>query len=87
MVNTYVSAEELGDIEIQRELYKYTGDKKMAQVAIASVQEEMKRMLEGDMGKDMDDILSGRKTIKMPKTSFIKRFFKRLITCFKKNEA
>lgn len=51
--------------ELNREVRNLENDKKMSILAIKNEQEKMARMLRGSMGKDIDDVLSGKVKVKL----------------------
>ena len=52
-------------VELNREVRNLENDKKMSILAIKNEQEKMARMLRGSMGKDIDDVLSGKVKVKL----------------------
>lgn len=52
-------------VELNREVKNLENDKKMSILAIKNEQEKMARMLRGSMGKDIDDVLSGKVKVKL----------------------
>lgn len=76
----------MNDIGLSRELKGYEGDKKMAKMAISVTQNQMKEQLLGDMGKDMKDVLDGKRFVtvsKYKKKKFqILSWFRRLLRKF-----
>lgn len=51
--------------ELSREVKNLENDKRMSILAIKNEQEKMARMLRGSMGKDIDDVLSGKVKVKL----------------------
>ena len=51
--------------ELNREVRNLENDKKMSILVIKNEQEKMARMLRGSMGKDIDDVLSGKVKVKL----------------------
>lgn len=51
--------------QIERELKMLENDKKSGSAALKSEQYRMSRLLLGEMGKDMDEVLSGRKKVRV----------------------
>lgn len=49
--------------EYQREVVHLRNDKKMTERALMSQRNEWNRLLNGSLGKDMEDVLSGRKKV------------------------
>ena len=76
----------MSDIELIRELRGLEGDKALIKHAVSSKQEEMKNLLNNGMGDDIKAVLSGEKTIKIPKMEKkkfkVKLFFKKLFRKF-----
>lgn len=76
----------MNDIGLSRELKGYEGDKKMTKMAISVTQNQMKEQLLGDMGKDMKDVLDGKRFVtvsKYKKKKFqILSWFRRLLRKF-----
>lgn len=58
----------------------------MGEIEIKSTQSNISRKLHGAMGKDMIDILDGRKKIEIPKSSKFKRFISRILMKINGNE-
>ena len=73
----------MNDIGLSRELKGYEGDKKMTKMAISVTQNQMKEQLLGDMGKDIKDVLDGKRFVtvsKYKKKKFqILSWFRRLL--------
>jgi hypothetical protein len=57
----------MNDIGLSRELKGYEGDKKMTKMAISVTQNQMKEQLLGDMGKDIKDVLDGKRFVTVSK--------------------
>lgn len=76
----------MNDIGLSRELKGYEGDKKMTKMAISVTQNQMKEQLLGDMGKDIKDVLDGKRFVtvsKYKKKKFqILSWFRRLLRKF-----
>lgn len=51
--------------ELSRELRGYESDRKMTERAVSSVQNKWKELLNGEMGKDIKDVMSGKKKVKL----------------------
>lgn len=66
-------------IEYQKELTSLESEKRMGEVAIKGKQSMMAEMLKGSMGKDMDDVLSGRKSVTMPRKERTKHWLRWLL--------
>ena len=52
-------------LEYQREVVHLRNDKKMTERALMSQRNEWNRLLNGSLGKDMEDVLSGKKKVKL----------------------
>ena len=63
-------------VEYQKELTSLESEKRMGEVAIKGKQSMMAEMLKGSMGKDMDDVLSGRKSVTMPRKERAKHWLR-----------
>lgn len=74
------------DFELAREIRGLSGDLNMTKMAIENVQREMKEMLDGEMGKDMKDVLEGKKSVTVStvqKHKFkLRNWFKKLFLRF-----
>ena len=66
------------DYEVERELRGLKADKLMTQRAISSEQDRWARMLKGSLGKDMDDVLSGKKVVKLTNREIFRYKWRRL---------
>lgn len=53
--------------EIDRELTSLKSEKRMSEMAIRGYQNEIANKLNGSMGDDMMDVLSGKKYVKLTK--------------------
>jgi len=51
--------------ELRMELTSLASEHRMGQAAIKSHQNMLSEMLNGSMGKDIDDVLSGKKQVKL----------------------
>lgn len=56
----------LEDIGVNRELRELENERKLHKIVLKSEQEKIAKMLKGEMGKDMKDVINGRKRVKMP---------------------
>lgn len=78
------------DVEYQREAIHLRNDKKMTERALISQRNEWNRLLHGSLGKDMEDVLSGRKKVRLSFKERIKdriRIFKnKFRKLFSKND-
>ena len=71
------------DIELKREIQGLRGDIEMTKLAVESMQRDMERMLKGEMGEDIDAVLSGERVVKATRSekakfrisSWLRRFF------------
>lgn len=55
----------MGDLDLVREARGLKNDKIMTNRLLDEEQQTMKNSLMGDLGKDMDDVLSGRVKVKL----------------------
>lgn len=55
----------MANSELNRELTSLISEKKMGAAAIKSQQNAISLMLNGYMGKDINDVLSGKKVVKL----------------------
>lgn len=69
----------MNDSSIEKELRSLDGEKKVGAMAIASNQRKIAEDLNGTMGKDMLDILSGKKTIELKKKVVFKNKINKFI--------
>lgn len=53
--------------EIDRELTSLKSEKRMSEMAIKGYQNELAEKLNGSMGADMTDVLSGKKFVRLTK--------------------
>jgi hypothetical protein len=53
--------------ELETEVKGLQNDRRMTDVAVKSVKEEMKQSLLGEMGEDMMDVLNGKKKVTLSK--------------------
>lgn len=53
------------DREYERELTTLESEKRMDALALKGIQYNIAEQLKGSMGKDMNDVLSGKKSIKL----------------------
>lgn len=51
--------------EYERELTTYKSEKRMDSLALKGLQWNIAEQLNGSMGKDMNDVLSGKKKVKL----------------------
>lgn len=56
----------LDNIGVNRELRELENERKLHRIVLKSEQEKIAKMLKGDMGKDMKDVISGKKRVRMP---------------------
>jgi putative sterol carrier protein len=68
------------DKEINQELISLESERRMGEVAIKAHQNTLSAMLNGSMGQDINDVLSGKKKVKLTFTQKVKykiyNFFK-----------
>ena len=78
------------DYELNRELRGWKNDKLMTERAVESEKNRWAEMLNGELGKDIKDVTSGNKKVKLTFNevlSYKLRFYKNKIKkMFKKNE-
>ena len=55
----------MNDIELNRELRELRNERRLNEQILRNHQENMKRMLRGDLGKDMQNVLSGKTKVKL----------------------
>jgi hypothetical protein len=53
------------DRELEKELKSLIGERKICETEMKTHQTQISQMLNGYMGQDMKDVLSGKKTIKL----------------------
>ena len=70
------------DIEYLKELRALKGEKTIGEMALNGKQTELAERLRGEMGQDINDVLSGKKKVKLSwkdklktKLAFLKRLF------------
>lgn len=68
--------------ELSREYASLESERRMQQAAIKGYQHRMSEQLNGSLGKDMIDILSGEKKIQLTKRFKFKNFWRRLLCIF-----
>ena len=78
------------DYELNRELRGWKNDKLMTERAVESEKNRWAEMLNGELGKDIKDVTSGNKKVKLTFNEVLNyklRFYKNKIKkMFKKNE-
>ena len=65
--------------EVNMELQTLESERKMSQMALKGYQWSIAQDLKGSMGKDMKDVLEGRKKVKFSRWRRIKNGFNRLL--------
>lgn len=74
------------DIQLQREINALSGDLAVTKLAVNNMQIEMEELLKGEMGRDIRDVLDGKKIIKLgffEKIKFkIRNLFRRIFKLF-----
>lgn len=50
---------------LSKEIRGYESDKKMTERAVSAAQNKWKELLNGEMGKDIKDVMSGKKKVKL----------------------
>lgn len=68
-----------GSYELNKELRGLKNDQKMSERNIAHQQENIANKLKGEMGKDMMDVITGKKKITISKLDRFKFSIKRII--------
>lgn len=71
-----------GDYELNRELKGWKNDKLMTERAVEFERNRWAEMLRGNLGKDIDDVLSGKKKVRLTFNEVINyklRFYKNKI--------
>jgi hypothetical protein len=68
--------------EIDRELTSLKSEKRMSEMAIRGYQSEIANKLNGSMGDDMMDVLSGKKYVKLTKWQKLKYKIDNLLDLF-----
>ena len=66
------------DSGLERELNTLYSERRMDDVIFKANQSRISESLNGQMGKDMLDVLNGKKRVELSKTEKIKNFFRRL---------
>ena len=70
------------DSLLDREITTLQSERKMGETEIKSKQSQMAMMLHGSMGKDMLDVLEGRKKVKVARCIRLKYGFKNILRRF-----
>jgi len=69
------------ELELQREINGLKGDLNMTKMAVGSVQNDMRNQLLGEMGEDIDAVLSGERVVKV---SVMKKGRHKILAWFKR---
>lgn len=73
---------DLEQFEISREIKEYNDEKKTFETALRNEQIKLAQMLKGEMGQDIQNVLSGKTKVKLPLLKrikySIKNFFNKL---------
>ena len=72
----------MNDIEYNRELTTYNSEKRMDMLALKGLQWNIAEQLNGSMGKDMNDVLSGKKKVKLTFWTKLKHKFNSFLSLF-----
>ena len=76
----------MSDVLVKKELRGLESDRLMAKLAIENERDKYANLLRGNMGKDINDVLSGKVVVKLTaKEKFkykLKSFFDRLFKMF-----
>lgn len=76
----------MSDFILEREIKNLQGDLNMTKMAIMSVQNDMVEQLSGEMGEDINAVLSGERIVKagvVERRKYkVKSWFKRLFRLF-----
>lgn len=67
------------DKELSRELASLKGEQKMSELAVKGYQSAIAEQLNNSMGKDMNEVLSGRRQVKFTLLQKIKNSFKKML--------
>ena len=73
-------------VEVNYELQELEKERASYEYELEMHKEKLKQSLLGEMGKDIDDVLSGNKIVELPKTEKlkykIKHFFEKIFNLF-----
>lgn len=72
----------MNDIEYNRELTTYNSEKRMDMLALKGLQWNIAEQLNGSMGKDMNDVLSGKKKVELTFWTKLKHKFNSFLSLF-----
>lgn len=64
---------------LDREITTFQSERKMGETEIKSQQSQMAMMLHGSMGRDMLDVLEGRKKVRLSRWIRFKYWFKNIL--------
>lgn len=65
--------------ELIREIISFEDEMRKDKVALKGVQWEWSEKLNGAIGRDMDEVLSGRRAVKFTRWQRIKNYFDRIL--------
>ena len=71
------------DSNIERELRSLEGERRLGKMAIMGYQHSIAEQLKSSMGKDMNDVLSGNKKVRLPLWQRLKHKFDVLLSYIK----
>lgn len=72
----------MSNIEYNRELTTYNSEKRMDMLALKGLQWNIAEQLNGSMGKDMNDVLSGKKKVELTFWTKLKHKFNSFLSLF-----
>ena len=67
------------DVKLEREIKALSGDLAMTKIAVNNIQKEMNDLLNGDMGKDIHEVLNGQRVVKLGVIEKYKIKFRKLL--------
>ena len=67
------------DVQLEREIKALSGDLAMTKIAVNNIQKEMNDLLNGDMGKDIHEVLNGQRVVKLGVIEKYKIKFRKLL--------
>lgn len=70
------------DRQLQREITSLESERKMGELALKGHQNMIAEQLRGSMGQDMNDVLSGKKVVKLSFWQRMKNKFERFLWIF-----
>jgi len=72
----------MSNYEYERELTTYKSEKRMDELALKGHQWNIAEQLKGSMGKDMNDVLSGKKRVELTFWTKVKLNFNKFLSWF-----